>query len=158
MHFGGSEWRDHWKHCAYFLEKEQPLKVSERIEVICSRDEYSVWFKLGRTLADLSSQPLAYPRIEAPACECELHTWWRPRLCSMNDSLRNEAYISGFEEVQRILSSRSSRTRVCACYGLGVHLLFNLSKVFDEVHLFEQSLRQMCALGCFVSRQPLTLP
>uniref|UniRef100_A0A8C3UYG9 Protein arginine N-methyltransferase n=1 Tax=Catharus ustulatus TaxID=91951 RepID=A0A8C3UYG9_CATUS len=102
------QWRDHWMQCVYFLPREEPVVQGEKLYLTACRDEYSVWYNLGRT-----KQHKAGVCVESPVCRCRAHLLWnRPRLGELNDQNRTQQYVRALRKVLKTDS-------VCLCISDG---------------------------------------
>jgi len=128
--FGGAEWRDHWKQCAYFFGENVECRSGESLSLHCSRDEYSLFFGLGEKYSEEGK--------EGNEGEGGLFSWWRPRLAMINDDDRTRYYEKSLQSI-----ANGGKEGVCVCYGIAPHFAVLTSKFFEEVHVFEQSLRSM---------------
>lgn len=84
-------WRDHWLQTIYYLPQTNTLLVENReIQIISNHDEFSLWFEIGQTEANVINKK--------PSCTCGIHlACSRSRIMQMNDNLRNKKFISHFE-------------------------------------------------------------
>lgn len=89
-------WRDHWLQAVYYLPRELHVRRGEPLSLVCSHDEYSLWFA-GVDAPDVSGGgcepvPGQFPD-PAPICLCGLHvTLSRSRIGACNDCRRRRAF------------------------------------------------------------------
>lgn len=83
-------WRDHWMQAIYFLPKTVPVRKGDEIDVVCSHDEYSLWFKV----------PDEKERKGGVICTCQLHsTLSRYDFYRMNRTDENKEFIDLIQKV-----------------------------------------------------------
>lgn len=103
-------WRDHWMQAVYYLPKEVEVKKGQELSLICTRDEFSVWFNL---CENIRNSDIDYQR---PLCDCGLHAGFsRTRIGAMNDSERIQKYVAALEHY---ITSDS----ICLCLSEGTLL------------------------------------
>uniref|UniRef100_A0A8B9FPZ6 Protein arginine N-methyltransferase n=1 Tax=Amazona collaria TaxID=241587 RepID=A0A8B9FPZ6_9PSIT len=110
-HTSAFQWRDHWMQCVYFLPNEEPVLQGEKLYLIASRDEYSLWYKLQKARGEEESK--ADVLLESPVCRCQAHLLWnRPRFGQLNDKNRTLQYV---KSLMKVLKTDS----VCLCISDG---------------------------------------
>lgn len=86
-----SVWRNHWKHCLYYLPKETQIETDE-FDIFACRNDYYLWFDLE------FRQPNINPCFPSNTCLCKYHDLYRrSRIFQVNDAKRKEQYELAFK-------------------------------------------------------------
>lgn len=85
-------WRDHWMQAVYYPSKSIHVNIGQEIQLICNRDEFSLWFDVE------NSENPAPASIQRPHCTCGFHfAFSRNRIGQMNQNLRSKKFLQIIE-------------------------------------------------------------
>lgn len=94
-------WRDHWMQALYYAPKSVQMEVDEQLELICNRDEFSLWFDLNPIASqDDGDHNVPDQNIQKRLmCTCGFHlAFARTRIGQMNHSLRLKKFQKIFSK------------------------------------------------------------
>nr|XP_034337703.1 protein arginine N-methyltransferase 7 [Crassostrea gigas] len=87
------QWRDHWMQAIYYPNQPLSVQKGDKVKVISSHDEYSLWFNVQPTNSVDSSDNMG------PACSCGMHvSYSRSQIGMLNDPHRRDIYYSLLKE------------------------------------------------------------
>lgn len=87
------QWRDHWMQAIYYPNQPLSVQKGDKVKVISSHDEYSLWFNVQPTNRADSSDNMG------PACSCGMHmSYSRSQIGMLNDPHRRDIYYSLLKE------------------------------------------------------------
>lgn len=129
-------WRDHWMQAVYYVPSSIYIQKGQVLYLNFMHDEYSLWFDVTKSRADLSSS-------RPPLCECGFHNAYsRTRIGQLNDSVRNKKYIKLLEPLinsQSVVLSLSDGSLLgLACSVLGAKQVICL-----EMHRYSRQVLSM---------------
>lgn len=87
------QWRDHWMQAIYYPNQPLSVQKGDKVKVISSHDEYSLWFNVQQTNSAESGDNMG------PACSCGMHvSYSRSQIGMLNDPHRRHIYYSLLKE------------------------------------------------------------
>ncbi|KAL7641061.1 UNVERIFIED_CONTAM: hypothetical protein RMT77_008198 [Armadillidium vulgare] len=121
-------WRDHWMQAIYYFPKTLSVNKSEKLTLISSHDEYSLWFNLLKDNSEVEKVR------ERPVCDCGVHALTaRSRLGQLNDSSRRSLLL-------RALKKYVNKDTVCLFMGDSPYLAVVVAKLgARHVYVHERS-------------------
>lgn len=108
---GASQWRNHWKQCIYFIPQPTQIELGATVDLICNRDDFSLWFDV--------VFPGSTPSTAPSSCVCDLHGLYRrSRIRMINDYKRNKKYETALLNASKRVSERTGKNEI-SCLLLG---------------------------------------
>lgn len=87
-------WRDHWMQAVYYNPKQLHVSQGDEVELVCSRDEFSLWFEARPPAATDNEE-----NVGRPLCRCGFHlAFSRTRIGQMNDNARTKQFLRILED------------------------------------------------------------
>ncbi|PAV69591.1 hypothetical protein WR25_02093 [Diploscapter pachys] len=120
------QWRDHWMQAVYFpTHKNARFDAGQEMKVVCSHDEYSLWFDAVPSNENQAS-------VERPYCICRMHAFLtRYNIYRMHALFENEQFVDFVEQ--------NSRNQTVICPGEGSLLGLAAAKTAKKVLVVDKN-------------------